>query len=170
MIKYPDVDIKTKEISLQYLINYGNISVGERVFLENNPVTCVHIEGDKYIFSMDDIFKIGTYDQIEQILKTVYKTGAINNIRILPRRVVENIDFLFVPNKEQVIGEKQFEWFKRGSAVKIKGYQSGGIHSGESYPWWICDHCYIDCYGHVKDHYIYNGSAGIPIFFQMTKK
>ena len=124
MIKYPNSNRRMvrRDNTLKGAVNAGAVRVGQRFFVGDNPVTCVHIDGDKYIFSMDDIFKTTSHDKIAEVLETIWTTGMIDGINVIPTGMMQDIDFLFVPSERQVFGEnkygveeddEQFDWFKR---------------------------------------------------------
>ena len=54
MIKFPESKSKRKsdktECSLKAAVNAGMVALGQRYIIEGNPVTCVDIDGNKYIF------------------------------------------------------------------------------------------------------------------------
>lgn len=54
MIKFPESKPKRKsdetECSLKAAVNAGMVALGQRYIIEGNPVTCVDINGNKYIF------------------------------------------------------------------------------------------------------------------------
>ncbi|AXF52640.1 MAG: hypothetical protein [Circular genetic element sp.] len=192
MIKYPNNKKNSLERhELKIAVDSGNVRVGQRFFVSGNPVTCVHIDGDKYIFSMDDIFKITSHDKIFTVLETIYKTGKIDGINVIPLDLMQDIDFLFVPTARQIFSEnecgveeendEQFEWFKRGGVARIKGYkgvESNEWNNGEACYWWlttVCSSATACC--HIVSHDGYSGHydasvnyIGVPVFFQMTRK
>ena len=192
MIKYPNSNrrILRRDNSLKGAVNAGAVRVGQRFFVGDNPVTCVHIDGDKYIFSMDDIFKTASHDKIESILGTIYTTGMIDGLNVIPTGIMPDIDFLFVPTERQVFGkneygveenDEQFEWFKRGDAARVKGYKgakSDTWSDGETCTWWLATvrsgnstHCCNVTYtGHAAYYNASDTSIGVPVFFQMTRK
>lgn len=190
MIKYPnDNSNNRRNCTLKEVVNAGAIRVGQRYFIGDNPVTCVHIDGDKYIFSMDDIFKITSYDKIAEVLETIWTTGMIDGINVIPTGMMRDIDFLFVPSERQVFGknkygveedDEQFDWFKRGDIARVKGYKgakSDKLEDGEIYHWWLSTvgsgtsntYCYVYYYGLADCDYTYNTAIGVPVFFQMTR-
>lgn len=192
MIKYPNSNRRMvrRDNTLKGAVNAGVVKVGQRFFVGDNPVTCVHIDGDKYIFSMDDIFKTTSHDKIAEVLETIWTTGMIDGINVIPTGMMQDIDFLFVPSERQVFGEnkygveeddEQFDWFKRGDAARVKGYKgvkSDTWEDGETCSWWLstvhsgssaaC--CLVYSYGTAY----YNGAShttiGVPVCFQMTRK
>ena len=192
MIKYPNSNrrVVRRDNSLKGAVNAGTVRVGQRFFVGDNPVTCVHIEGDKYIFSMDDIFKTTSHDKIAEVLETIWTTGMIDGINVIPTGMIPDIDFLFVPTERQVFGENkygvdedddQFEWFKRGDAARVKGYK--GIKSdtwdnGETCTWWLATvhsghsaYCWnVASSGHAGNDYASDTAIGVPVCFQMTRK
>ena len=192
MIKYPNSNrrILRRDNSLKGAVNAGAVRVGQRFFVGDNPVTCVHIDGDKYIFSMDDIFKTASHDKIESILETIYTTGMIDGLNVIPTGIMPDIDFLFVPTERQVFGkneygveenDEQFEWFKRGDAARVKGYKgakSDTWSDGETCTWWLAavgsgssaDCCSVSGAGYAYSSNASNTYVGVPVFFQMTRK
>lgn len=192
MIKYPNSNRRMvrRDNTLKGAVNAGAVRVGQRFFVGDNPVTCVHIDGDKYIFSMDDIFKTTSHDKIAEVLETIWTTGMIDGINVIPTGMMQDIDFLFVPSERQVFGENkygveegddQFEWFKRGDAARVKGYK--GIKSdtwedGETCSWWLAtvySGSSTNCCSATYDGLAYYGyasatSIGVPVCFQMTRK
>lgn len=192
MIKYPNSNrrIVRKDNTLKGAVNAGAVRIGERFFVGNNSVTCVHIDGDKYIFSMDDIFKTTSHDKIAEVLETIWTTGMIDGINVIPTGMMQDIDFLFVPSERQVFGEnkygveeddEQFDWFKRGDAARVKGYK--GVKSdiwedGESCIWWLStvysgnstSCCIVHHYGFAYATIASYTSVGVPVCFQMTRK
>ena len=192
MIKYPNSNrrILRRDNSLKGAVNAGAVRVGQRFFVGDNPVTCVHIDGDKYIFSMDDIFKTASHDKIESILETIYTTGMIDGLNVIPTGIMPDIDFLFVPTERQVFGkneygveenDEQFEWFKRGDAARVKGYKgakSDTWSDGETCRWWLATVrsgsstycCRVYYGGRASYYYASNTYIGVPVFFQMTRK
>lgn len=192
MIKYPNSNrrILRRDNSLKGAVNAGAVRVGQRFFVGDNPVTCVHIDGDKYIFSMDDIFKTASHDKIESILETIYTTGMIDGLNVIPTGIMPDIDFLFVPTERQVFGkneygveenDEQFEWFKRGDAARVKGYKgakSDTWSDGETCAWWLstvrsgnsAHCCRVTNGGIAAGNYASYTSIGVPVFFQMTRK
>lgn len=192
MIKYPNSNRRMvrRDNTLKGAVNAGVVKVGQRFFVGNNPVTCVHIDGDKYIFSMDDIFKTTSHDKIAEVLETIWTTGMIDGINVIPTGMMQDIDFLFVPSERQVFGEnkygveeddEQFDWFKRGDAARVKGYKgvkSDTWEDGESCSWWLgtvhsgnSPHCCsVSCDGNASYNYASNTYVGVPVCFQMTRK
>lgn len=194
MIKYPADEIKRvvkREDTLKDIVNAGIIKLGQRFFVGENPVTCVHIDGNKYIFSMDDIFKATSHNKISFVLKEIYSSGKIDGINVIPMDVIKDIDFLFVPGEYRVFGENkysddkkdvnQFDWFKRGDSTRVKGYH--GIEydywrKGEPCAWWLCSVysgdptrcCSVSDSGYAGYHFALPTIMGVPIFFQMTKE
>lgn len=192
MIKYPNSNrrVVRRDNSLKGAVNAGTVRVGQRFFVGDNPVTCVHIDGDKYIFSMDDIFKTTSHDKIAEVLETIWTTGMIDGINVIPTGIIPDIDFLFVPTERQVFGENrygvnedddQFEWFKRGDAARVKGYkgaESDTWNDGESCTWWLAtvysgnstNCCYVSGYGRAHNNNASYTIVGVPVCFQMTRK
>lgn len=192
MIKYPNSNRRMvrRDNTLKGAVNAGAVRVGQRFFVGDNPVTCVHIDGDKYIFSMDDIFKTTSHDKIAEVLETIWTTGMIDGINVIPTGMMQDIDFLFVPSERQVFGEnkygveeddEQFDWFKRGDAARVKGYKgvkSDTWEDGESCTWWLsavtsgnstyC--CNVHTGGHANTNYASSPARGVPVCFQMTRK
>ena len=194
MIKYPNSNSKRKvtkkDNTLKDAVDTGVVRLGQRFFIGDNPVTCVHIDGNKYIFSMDDIFKTTSHDKIGDVLETIYTTGAIDGLKVIPIAMMQDIDFLFVPSERQVFGEnkygveendEQFEWFKRGDATRVKGYKgvtSAAWPDGKTCIWWLATVasgnstycCRVSYYGNVANSFVSSTAIGVPVFFQMTKK
>lgn len=192
MIKYPNSERKVtrKNNTLKGAVDAGVVKVGQRFFVGENPVTCVHIDGDKYIFSMDDIFKHTSHDKIAKVLETIYTTGMIDGINVIPIEMMQDINFLFVPTECQVFGEnkygvkendEQFEWFKRGGAARVKGYKGANSDTwsdGETCAWWLAtvhsgsstSCCHVRDNGNATYYIASNTAIGVPVFFQMTKK
>lgn len=192
MIKYPNSNRRMvrRDNTLKGAVNAGVVKVGQRFFVGDNPVTCVHIDGDKYIFSMDDIFKTTSHDKIAEVLETIWTTGMIDGINVIPTGMMQDIDFLFVPSERQVFGEnkygveeddEQFDWFKRGDAARVKGYKgakSDTWEDGETCHWWLSTvysghstHCCLVYYtGHATYSNASNTTIGVPVCFQMTRK
>lgn len=197
MIKFPENKVKKEsdgtECSLKTAVNADAVSLGQKYIIENNPITCVDIDSDKYIFSMDGIFKCGPYRDITSILKQIYETGKIDNIEVLPVSMMKDIDFLFVPDKCQIFGEdignnntkeeeiKPFKWYKRekdSQEKKYSGVVSRPWDQNQSCPWWtatvLSGHsnycCAVGSLGGASYYDTSNGNIGVPIFFQMTKE
>lgn len=191
MIKYPNSNRRNfkRDNSLKGAVNAGAVRVGQRFFVGDNPVTCVHIDGDKYIFSMDDIFKKTSHDKIAEVLETIYTTGMIDGVNVIPTGIMSDIDFLFVPTERQVFGkneygveedDEQFEWFKRGDSTRVKGYQGSDTdyEKGDTCYWWLATVdsgnssgcCYVGSYGDASAGYASSTTIGVPVFFQMTRK
>ena len=197
MIKFPESKPKRKsdeiECSLKAIVNAGMVTLGQRYMIEDNPVTCVDIDGDKYIFSMDEIFKCAPHKEIPSILRQIYETGKIGDKEVLPVSMMKDIDFLFVPCERQVFGQnkygdekkelgiKQFEWYKRGDVVRVKGYRgkdNSYWEDGETCIWWLAsvrsDYsaycCRVGCAGAASYAYASSASVGVPVFFQITKE
>lgn len=192
MIKYPNSNKRMvrRDNTLKGAVNTGAVKVGQRFFVGDNPVTCVHIDGDKYIFSMDDIFKTTSHDKIAEVLETIWTTGMIDGINVIPTGMMQNIDFLFVPSERQVFGEnkygveeddEQFDWFKRGEAVRVKSYKgakSDTWEDGETVNWWLstvdsgysttC--CRVTLHGGAGSGRASYTGIGVPVCFQMTRK
>lgn len=193
MIKYPNSNKRMvrRDNTLKDSVNTGEVRVGQRFFVGDNPVTCVHINGDKYIFSMDDIFKTTSHDKIAEVLETIWTTGMIDGINVIPTGTMRDIDFLFVPSERQVFGEnkygveeddEQFDWFKRGNAARVKGYKgakSDKWEDDEICTWWLStayygystSYCIVNSNG-IAYYYYYAPQTGIgvPVCFQMTRK
>ena len=195
MIKYPESKPKREsdgtECSLKAAVNAGMVALGQRYMIEGNPVTCVDIDGDKYIFSMDEIFKCAPHKEIPSILKQVYETGKIGDKEVLPVSMMKDIDFLFVPTEFQVFGRnpygkkeegvKQFEWYKRGDLVRVKGYRgkdSRDWEDGETCYWWLStvssgnstNCCYVSYSGLASHNSASNTYIGVPVFLQITRE
>ena len=197
MIKFPESKPKRKsdetECSLKAAVNAGMVALGQRYMIEGNPVTCVDIDGNKYIFSMDEIFKCAPHKEIPSILRQIYETGKIGDKEVLPVSMMKDIDFLFVPCERQIFGQnkygdekkelgiKQFEWYKRGNVVRVKGYRgkdNSYWKDGETCSWWLaavhsgnsaaCCFVYYD--GGAGNTYASATSIGVPVFFQITKE
>lgn len=176
IIKYPDDHSKMKA-------SLKNIIVGQRIFINGESVTCVHICKNKYIFSMDNVFERHEHSKIEGILKELYRTGCINRRKIFSDSILEDIDFLFIPNSQQIFGidtyskgYEQFDWFKRGRFTLVKGlYAPGEKFHNQCIDWWLSDesyedsgrYLYVTTEGTMETSYPVSFS-GIPIFFQMT--
>lgn len=190
MIRYPKESLNKETSELKRLVDERKIKVGQRFFIGENPVTCIHIDGQKYIFSMDEVFKSVPCDRIAKVLKTIYDTGGVDDINIFPDNVIKDIDFLFVPCERQVFGKnkygyleenEQFEWFKRGDYTRVKGYKANDIDKN-SFPtsnWWLGTksnlyhssyNCYVTSYGEVSYSASKDEQIGVPIFFQMTSQ
>lgn len=197
MIKFPESKPKRKsdeiECPLKAIVNAGMIALGQRYMIEGNPVTCIDIDGNKYIFSMDEIFKCAPYKEIPSILRQIYETGKIGDKEVLPVSMMKDIDFLFVPCERQVFGQnkygdekkelgiKQFEWYKRGNVVRVKGYRGKDNNyweDGETCYWWLAavhsgssaDCCFVYYDGGAGNTYASATSIGVPVFFQITKE
>lgn len=191
MIKYPNSNkrIVRRDNTLKGAVNAGAVRVGQRFFVGNNPVTCVHIDGDKYIFSMDDIFKKTSHDKIAEVLETIWTTGMIDGVNVIPTDIMSDIDFLFVPTERQVFGkneygveedDEQFEWFKRGDFTRVKGYQGSdkNYEKGDTCTWWLATvysgysthYCYVYAGGYANYGIASYIHIGVPVFFQMTRK
>lgn len=197
MIKFPESKPKRKsdeiECSLKAIVNAGMVTLGQRYMIEDNPVTCVDIDGDKYIFSMDEIFKCAPHKEIPSILRQIYETGKIGDKEVLPVSMMKDIDFLFVPCERQVFGQnkygdekkelgiKQFEWYKRGDVVRVKGYRgkdNSYWEDGEACYWWLATVtsgnssrcCNVNGYGHASYGHTSGTAIGVPVFFQITKE
>jgi hypothetical protein len=195
MIKFPEYKETTKDdgitSSLKAAVNTGMIALGQRYIIEGVPITCVDIDNDKYIFSVDDIYKRAPHSQIKSILEELYTTGTIDGASVLPLSMMKDIDFLFVPSEYQVFGKNpygtrekdddhQFEWYKRGDVVRVKGYRGNkdcSYDQGDTCSWWLCTvHsgystycCIVNYYGHADYSYA-SDSYGVPVFFQMTRE
>ena len=197
MIKFPESKPKRKsdetECSLKAAVNAGMVALGQRYMIEGNPVTCVDIDGNKYIFSMDEIFKCAPHKEIPSILRQIYETGKIGNKEVLPVSMMKDIDFLFVPCERQVFGQnkygdekkelgiKQFEWYKRGDVVRVKGYRGKDNNyweDGETCNWWLATVssgnstycCYVGYYGSAGNNSASGANIGVPVFLQITKE
>ena len=197
MIKFPENKSKRKsdetECSLKAAVNAGIVALGQRYIIEGNPVTCVDIDGNKYIFSMDEIFKCAPHKEIPSILRQIYETGKIDDKEILPVSMMKDIDFLFVPCERQVFGQnkygdekkelgiKQFEWYKRGDVVRVKGYRGKDTsywEDSETCGWWLAtvysDNsalcCAVSSYGRTGNYFASRTNIGVPVFLQITKE
>lgn len=197
MIKFPESKPKRKsnetECSLKAAVNAGMVALGQRYMIEGNPVTCVDIDGNKYIFSMDEIFKCAPHKEIPSILRQIYETGKIGDKEVLPVSMMKDIDFLFVPCERQVFGQnkygdekkelgiKQFEWYKRGDVVRIKGYRgkdNSYWEDGETCNWWLATVysgystacCFVYANGRAGSSLASYTSIGVPVFLQITKE
>lgn len=197
MIKFPESKPKRKsnetECSLKAAVNAGMVALGQRYMIEGNPVTCVDIDGNKYIFSMDEIFKCAPHKEIPSILRQIYETGKIGDKEVLPVSMMKDIDFLFVPCERQVFGQnkygdekkelgiKQFEWYKRGDVVRVKGYRGKDNNyweDGESCTWWLATVysgnstlcCYVYNGGGAGNYSASDTAIGVPVFLQITKE
>lgn len=109
MIKFghkQNKDSDQNKCSIKAAVDANLVALGQRYMIEGHPVTCVDIDNDKYIFSMDDIYKCASHDQIMSVLQQIYTTGKIDDIEILPISMMQDIDFLFVPSEYQISGEK----------------------------------------------------------------
>lgn len=197
MIKFPESKSKRKsdktECSLKAAVNSGMVALGQRYIIEGNPVTCVDIDGNKYIFSMDEVFKCAPHKEISSILKQIYETGKIDDKEVLPVSMMKDIDFLFIPCERQVFGQnkygdekkelgiKQFEWYKRGDVVRVKGYRgkdNSYWKDGETCGWWLstvhsgnstaC--CRVYSGGIAASSYASSTSVGVPVFLQITRE
>ena len=197
MIKFPESKPKREsdgtECSLKAAVNAGMVALGQRYMIEGNPVTCVDIDNGKYIFSMDEIYKCGPHKDILPVLKEIYETGKIDDVGVLPVSMMKDIDFLFVPCERQVFGKneygdekreqgiRQFEWYKRGDLVRVKGYR-GAPHNywsqGESCHWWLStvhsgnstNCCYVGNYGRANNNLASYTNIGVPVFLQITRE
>lgn len=191
MIKYPkNKSIKT-ESSLKAAVDAGEVFLGQRIMIKDNPVTCVDIDDNKYIFSMDEIFKCASYDKMTSILEQIYSTGEINHKEVLPANMMNDIDFLFVPTEFQVFGwniygekeedTKQFEWYKKGDFTRVKGYcgeDNLSLAKGENCNWRLSTvrsqnssfNCCVNGLGCASIYRNYNDQIGVPIFFQITRQ
>ena len=197
MIKFPESKPKRKsdetECSLKAAVNAGMVALGQRYMIEGNPVTCVDIDGNKYIFSMDEIFKCAPHKEIPSILRQIYETGKIGDKEVLPVSMMKDIDFLFVPCERQVFGQnkygdekkelgiKQFEWYKRGDIVRVKGYRgkdNSYWEDGETCTWWLATVasgsstycCFVTYTGYANNNYASDAYVGVPVFLQITKE
>ena len=197
MIKFPESKPKRKsdetECSLKAAVNAGMVALGQRYMIEGNPVTCVDIDGNKYIFSMDEIFKCAPYKEIPSILRQIYETGKIGDKEVLPVSMMKDIDFLFVPCECQIFGQnkygdekkelgiKQFEWYKRGDVVRVKGYRGKDTsywEDSETCGWWLAtvysDNsalcCAVSSYGRTGNYFASRTNIGVPVFLQITKE
>lgn len=197
MIKFPESKPKRKsdetECSLKAAVNAGMVALGQRYIIEGNPVTCVDIDGNKYIFSMDEVFKCAPHKEISSILKQIYETGKIDDKEVLPVSMMKDIDFLFVPCERQVFGQnkygdekkelgiKQFEWYKRGDVVRVKGYRgkdNSYWEDGETCDWWLAtvgsgnstNCCRVYYSGHAHGNLASDTYIGVPVFLQITKE
>ena len=197
MIKFPESKPKRKsdetECSLKAAVNAGMVALGQRYIIEGNPVTCVDIDGNKYIFSMDEIFKCAPHKEIPSILRQIYETGKIGDKEVLPVSMMKDIDFLFVPCECQVFGQnkygdekkelgiKQFEWYKRGDVVRVKGYRGKDTsywEDSETCGWWLAtvysDNsalcCAVSSYGRTGNYFASRTNIGVPVFLQITKE
>ena len=197
MIKFPESKPKRKsdgtECSLKAAVNAGMVALGQRYIIEGNPVTCVDIDGNKYIFSMDEIFKCAPHKEIPSILRQIYETGKIDDKKVLPVSMMKDIDFLFVPCERQVFGQnkygdekkelgiKQFEWYKRGDVVRVKGYRGKDTsywEDSETCGWWLAtvysDNsalcCAVSSYGRTGNYFASRTNIGVPVFLQITKE
>lgn len=197
MIKFPESKPKRKsdetECSLKAAVNAGMVALGQRYMIEGNPVTCVDIDGNKYIFSMDEIFKCAPHKEIPSILRQIYETGKIGDKEVLPVSMMKDIDFLFVPCERQVFGQnkygdekkelgiKQFEWYKRGDIVRVKGYRgkdNSYWEDGETCSWWLAtvhsgsstNCCIVYSNGLAYYYAASHTTVGVPVFLQITKE
>lgn len=197
MIKFPESKSKRKsdktECSLKAAVNAGMVALGQRYIIEGNPVTCVDIDGNKYIFSMDEVFKCAPHKEISFILKQIYETGKIDDKEVLPVSMMKDIDFLFIPYERQVFGQnkygdrkkelgiKQFEWYKRGNIVRVKGYRgkdNSYWEDSEICAWWLATvasgnsthRCYVSDNGHVCNYFASDPDIGVPVFLQITRE
>ena len=197
MIKFPESKPKRKsdeiECSLKAIVNAGMVTLGQRYMIEDNPVTCVDIDEDKYIFSMDEIFKCAPHKEIPSILRQIYETGKIGDKEVLPASMMKDIDFLFVPCERQIFGQnkygdekkelgiKQFEWYKRGDVVRVKGYRGKNNSywkDGETCRWWLATvrsgdstyFCNISRDGNLYATHASYTDIGVPVFLQITKE
>lgn len=197
MIKFPESKPKREsdgtECSLKAAVNVGMVALGQRYMIEGNPVTCVDIDGNKYIFSMDEIFKCAPHKEIPSILRQIYETGKIGDKEVLPVSMMKDIDFLFVPCERQVFGQnrygdekreqgiKQFEWYKRGGLVRVKGYRgkdSRNWEDGETCTWWLSTvgsgnstHCCrVNGNGSATSGNASYTNIGVPVFLQITRE
>lgn len=197
MIKFPENKPKRKsnetECSLKAAVNAGMVALGQRYMIEGNPVTCVDIDENKYIFSMDEIFKCAPHKEIPSILRQIYETGKIGDKEVLPVSMMKDIDFLFVPCERQVFGQnkygdekkelgiKQFEWYKRGDVVRVKGYRgkdNSYWEDGETCTWWLATVrsgsstacCRVTYGGRAGSGDASRTYIGVPVFLQITKE
>lgn len=197
MIKFPESKPRREsdgmECSLKAAVNAGMVALGQRYMIEGNPVTCVDIDGNKYIFSMDEIFKCAPHKEIPSILRQIYETGKIGDKEVLPVSMMKDIDFLFVPCERQVFGQnkygdekkelgiKQFEWYKRGDVVRVKGYRgkdNSYWEDGETCHWWLATVrsgnsttcCFVNYNGYAFNSGASYTGIGVPVFLQITKE
>lgn len=180
--------------SIKQFCEMGVVQVGSRFIVDDWWITCIDIDGDKYYFSYDEVPVCAAHKDIEKILKDIYTMGKVGNIKVMPKELRDEVEYLFVPSEYQVFGEnkygvketgvKQFEYFKRGDISRVKGYRGKEIDSlrqGETLHWWLstvhsgdsayC--CYVSDYGGYASLYIASTAAiGVPVCFEIkvTKK
>ena len=136
--------------SIKQFCEMGVVQVGSRFIVDGWWITCIDIDGDKYYFSYDEVPVCAAHKDIEKILKDIYTTGKVGNIKVMPKELRDEVEYLFVPSEYQVFGEnkygvketgvKQFEYFKRGDISRVKGYRGKEIDSwrqGGTLPWWL---------------------------------
>jgi hypothetical protein len=189
IIKVPDNnrknDIKTSW--LQERINNNDIGVGERIIINDKPVTCVDVDinengKSQYTFGFDTIFIYGSYDQIKLILDCIYSLGYLNKEVIFTPDELPYIDSIFIPSESQMFGrniygdsnEKQFQWYKKqGRYKRIKGDKEG-----DPGWYWLSDRCKgssthccaVAYYGHATYYNASNTDIGVPIYFTMYRR
>ena len=179
--------------SIKQFCEMGVVQVGSRFIVDGWWITCIDIDGDKYYFSYDEVPVCAAHKDIEKILKDIYTTGKVGNIKVMPKELRDEVEYLFVPSEYQVFGEnkygvketgvKQFEYFKRGDISRVKGYRGKEIDSwrqGETLPWWLStvysghstSYCDVASYGLATSHGESNTTIGVPVFFEIkvTKK
>ncbi len=165
------------------------MQVGQRIFLNDIPITCVHVDNGKFIFSVDYIFKVASYDQIKSTLQTLKTTGKIDGIEVIPKYIAQSVDFFFIPSEYQITGQNryaapeenpvQFDWFKNGNFTRVKSYmglETNYWEKGETCSWWLSND-EIDCskravrvtpVGELASTDKTYKYLGIPVFFQIT--
>lgn len=180
--------------SIKQFCEMGVVQVGSRFIVDGWWITCIDIDGDKYYFSYDEVpVCVAHHKDIEKILKDIYTTGKVGNIKVMPKELRDEVEYLFVPSEYQVFGEnkygvketgvKQFEYFKRGDISRVKGYRGKEIDSwrqGETLPWWLstvsssnstaC--CGVGYGGGAASYYASHTLVGVPVCFEIkvTKK
>lgn len=174
--------------SIKQFCEMGVVQVGSRFIVDGWWITCIDIDGDKYYFSYDEVPVCAAHKDIEKILKDIYTTGKVGNIKVMPKELRDEVEYLFVPSEYQVFGEnkygvketgvKQFEYFKRGDISRVKGYRGKEIDSwrqGETLPWWLStvrSGNSTDCCGVYDSGYAYADDAsyttiGVPVCFEI---
>ena len=179
--------------SIKQFCEMGVVQVGSRFIVDGWWITCIDIDGDKYYFSYDELPVCAAHKDIEKILKDIYTTGKVGNIKVMPKELRDEVEYLFVPSEYQVFGEnkygvketgvKQFEYFKRGDISRVKGYRGKEIDSwrqDETLPWWLstvlsgnstyC--CNVGDSGNANSYAASHAGVGVPgcVVIKVTKK
>lgn len=174
------------------------LKLGQRCYIEGytekkekvkRSVTCVDIRDNVYTFSFDNVYIMGYYSEIPQILKEICTDGTINGKIVIPYYLLENIELIFLPDRYQIVGgkgyeEKQFQYYKKEKkSVKIKGFKKEGFDDNYFYigscNWFIKQTNdikeSIDFVNYVgdlvttSDEEDMKEKMGIPIFFTINK-